>query len=201
MTARFTLENRTNKYGECPIRLSWSFGGQRFQTTLGISVKKTDWDEKNKLVKSNTQNHNGQSADDINFFIKRIGLVVAGIEEHYVRNEKALNKDMIKPAIREALSLDFARPEDIIERHIEGWKSVTEKETEYYRGPDMRYYKLICDANGWYNTEKFNILQQLFGKRERIIVPEYYFRLFKHSDRSYKTIEFEKVDYKEVFGV
>ena len=56
MSVRFTLEKRTNKLGECPIRLSWSFGGQRYQTTIGFSVMKTYWDEKNCLVKPEFHN-------------------------------------------------------------------------------------------------------------------------------------------------
>ena len=89
MSVRFTLEKRTNKFGECPIRLSWSFGGRRYQTTIGYSIMETDWDEKNSLVKPEMKNQSGQSADDINFYIKRIGLVVASIEQHFIGKEKA----------------------------------------------------------------------------------------------------------------
>lgn len=202
MPARFTLENRTNKYGESPIRLSWSFGGQRFQTTLGISVKKTDWDVENKLVKPNTQNHNGQSADDINFFIKRINLVVAGIEQHYVGNEKALTKDMIKRAISEALSKDIARPEDILERCVNGIISVAEPETRYYRDLANRYYRFLCDAKNKYNkSEDFYILQELFGRRERVAVPTSRFKSIREKGEMYETLYYTEVSRKEVFGM
>ena len=104
MSVRFTLEKRTNKFGECPIRLSWSFGGRRYQTTMGYSVMETDWDEKNNQVKPETKNQNEQSADDINFYIKRIGLVVASIEQHFVGKEKALDTDTMKHAISDAFT-------------------------------------------------------------------------------------------------
>ena len=202
MPARFTLENRTNKYGECPIRLSWSFGGQRFQTTLGISVKKTDWDEENKLVKPNTQNHNGQSADDINFFIKRISLVVAGIEQHYAGNGKALTKDMIKRAISEALSLDYARPEDVIERCTEGWGAVAdEKNAEYYKDLAGRYYKFLCKARHILPAGgSFYILLELFGRGERIAVPIDRFNPQKENGSRTTLPSFQVVSSKEVFG-
>ena len=50
MSVRFTLEKRTNVYGESPIRLSWSFGGRRYQSTLGFSIHKANWDDVKKLV-------------------------------------------------------------------------------------------------------------------------------------------------------
>ena len=87
MSVRFTLEKRTNKYGESPIRLSWSFSGQRYQTTLGYSIKKADWDEMRRLEKNGTHNYSGQKADDINYYIKRISLVVTGIEQQCIRNK------------------------------------------------------------------------------------------------------------------
>ena len=98
MPVRFTLEKRTNKYGECPIRLSWSFGGQRYQTTIGFSVMKTYWDEKKCLVKPEFHNRKRQTANDINFYIKRIDQVVTGIEQHLAGNEKALTKTKMKNA-------------------------------------------------------------------------------------------------------
>ena len=200
MSVRFTLEKRTNKFGECPIRLSWSFGGHRYQTTIGYSINEADWDEKNSLVKPKMKNQNGQSADDINFYIKRIGLVVTSIEQHFVGKEKALDTDTMKHAISDALSKDIARPEDILERCLEGWESLPEIETGYYIGPDKEYYKLICDTKGWYNTERFYVLQQLFGRRDRMIVPEYYFRPFRHPGSKFSSIEFKKVSFEEVYG-
>lgn len=200
MSVRFTLEKRTNKFGECPIRLSWSFGGRRYQTTIGYSVMETDWDEKNNQVKPETKTQNGQSADDINFYIKRIGLVVTNLEQHFVGKEKTLTKDMMKYAISDALSKDIARPEDILERCLEGWESLPEIETGYYKGPHGEYYKLICDTKGWYNTDRYYVLQQLFGRRDRNIVPEFYFRPFRESGNMYPTTKYEKVSFEEVYG-
>lgn len=200
MSVRFTLEKRTNKFGECPIRLSWSFGGRRYQTTIGYSVMETDWDEKKNQVKPETKTQNGQSADDINFYIKRIGLVVTNIEQHFVGKEKALDTDTMKHAISDALSKDIARPEDILERCLEGWESLPEIETSYYKGPHGEYYKLICDTKGWYNTDRYYVLQQLFGRRDRNIVPEFYFRPFRHPGSKFSSIEFQKVSFEEVYG-
>ena len=200
MSVRFTLEKRTNKFGECPIRLSWSFGGHRYQTTIGHSIIKTVWDEKNSLVKPEMKNQNGQSADDINFYIKRIGHVVTSIEQHFVGKEMALDKDTMKKAIREALSKEIARPEDILERCLEGWESLPELEMLYYRDEAGRYYKRICDAKNRYNSDRYYILQELFGRRDRNIVPESDFKPFREPGHMYPTTKYQKVSFEEVFG-
>ena len=198
MSVRFTLEKRTNKYGESPIRLSWSFGGQRYQTTLGYSIKKADWDEMRRLVKSGTHNYSGQKTDDINFYIKRISLVVTGIEQQCNRNRTALSRDMMKQAISDVLYNDIARPEDIMERCIDGIVSIAKPETLYYRDLQNRYYRSLCDAN--YNNIKFKILQQLFGRGERIAVPSTDFKPRKIEGIKSHVLFFKEVSYEEVFG-
>ena len=198
MSVRFTLENRTNVYGESPIRLSWSFGGTRYQSTLGFSIHKANWDEVKKLVTAGTHNFKGQKAEDINFIIKRIGLVVTGIEQHFNGKEKALTKDMMKKAIIDVLSNDFARPEDIIERCIEGTVSIPKPETRYYRDLQNRYYRLMCDAK--YNHISFYILQQLFGRGERIAVPSTDFKPRKIEGIKFHVLFYKEVSYEEVFG-
>ena len=201
MSVRFTLEKRTNKFGECPIRLSWSFGGLRYQTTLGYSIKKANWDETRRLVKAGTHNYKGQTADDINFYIKRISLVIMGIERHYDGNEKALTKGRMKQAVSDVLSNAIARTEDIIERCIEGIEPTDEPETVYYRDRQYKYYKFLCDAK--YTHITFNILQQLFGKGERIAVPSTSCRSMKDvkDEKKSKTdYDYVEIPYEKVFG-
>lgn len=199
MPVRFTLEKRTNVYGESPIRLSWSFGGRRYQSTLGFSINKANWDDVKKLVKSGTHNIKGQKAEDINFIIKRISLVVTGIEQHFDGNEKALTKEMMKKAVCDVQSNDFARIEDIIERCIESTVSIPKPETRYYRDLQHRYYRLLCDAE--YNHLSFNILQQLFGKGERIAVPSTEFKSRKIEGIKSHVLFYKEVSYEEVFGM
>lgn len=198
MSVSFTLEKRTNKFGECPIRISWSFMGERLQSTLGVSIKKEDWDEKSKLVKANAHNHNGQNADEINFLIKRISVDVMDIELACIENGYILGKDMMKQAISDAISNDIARPDDIVERCINGSTSMSEPAPKYYCC-EGRYYQFICDAVHIYpNGGSFKILQELFGSRRRIAVPSNRFR--KINDGISSSTPFEKVDKKEVFG-
>ena len=203
MSVRFTLEKRTNKFGECPIRLSWSFGGQRYQTTMGFSVKKADWDEVKRQAKGQTHNYNGQTSDDINFYIKRIGLVVTGIEQCFVGKEKALTKEMMRHAISDALDDSIARSEDIIERCIEGIVSLPTPKTRYYRDLNGKYYRFLCDAKHKYiqgSDSHYYILQQLFDRCERIAVPSTRFQPVREKGSRYPILYYTEVSYEEVYG-
>ena len=201
MSVSFTLEKRTNKFGECPIRISWSFMGERVQSTLGVSIKKEDWNEKSRLVKADAHNHNGQSADEINFLIKRISTVVMDVELACIENQYILGKDMMKQAISDALSKDIARPEDILERCLQGLKSLPEIKTRYYKDLAGRYYKFLCEARNFYiSVDKFYILQELFGRGERVAVPTDKFKPQKERGSMYPITSFKEVSSEEVFG-
>ena len=204
MSVRFTLEKRTNVYGESPIRLSWSFGGQRYQTTIGFSVMKTYWDEKNCLVKPESHNQKRQTADDINFYIKRIGQVVTGIEQHLAGNEKALKKTIMKNAISDACGLDVALPKDIVECYLNGLSKTTSNPYSlyYHDNHSDKNYRYICDAKHLFPAGgKFKILQELFGRGECIAVPVSEFESKKVEGAMYPTIHFETPKYEEVFGM
>ncbi len=201
MSVRFTLEKRTNAFGECPIRVSWSFGGQRYQTTMGFSIKEVDWDEVKRQAKGQTNNHKGQSSDNINYYIKRVGLVVAGLERHYVGNEKALTAEMMKHAVSDALSDNIARPEDIIERCIGGIVSLPILKTRYYKDQMGKYYQFLCDAkHKFVQSDSFYILQQLFGRCERIAVPSTQFQPVREKGSRYSILYYKEVSYEEAFG-
>ncbi len=201
MSVSFTLDKRTNSHDECPIRLSWSFMGERLQSTLGVSIKKEDWDEKSKLVKADAHNHNRQKADDINFLIKRISTVVMDLELTCIESQYILVKDMMKQAISDTLANDIARPEDIVERCINGIVSTPEPTTRYYRDLSGRYYQFICDARNFYIPgDKYYILQELFGAHERVAVPISKFKPEREKGSMYPIIKFKEVSKEEAFG-
>ena len=201
MSVSFTLEKRTNLHDESPIRISWSFMGERVQSTLGVSIKKEDWNEKSRLVKADAHNHNGQNADEINFLIKRISTVVMDVELACIENQYILGKDMMKQAISDALANDIARPEDIVERCINGIVSTPKPTTRYYRDLSGRYYQFLCDARNFYIPgDKYYILQELFGRGERVAVPTDKFKPQKERGSMYPITSFKEVSSEEVFG-
>lgn len=201
MSVSFTLEKRTNKFGECPIRISWSFMGERLQSTLGVSIKKEDWNEKSRLVKADAHNHNGKTADEINALIKRISVDVMDIELACIENGYILGKDMMKQAINDALASDIARPEDIVERCINGIVSTPKPMTRYYRDLSGRYYQFLCDARNFYIPgDKYYILQELFGAHERVAVPISKFKPEREKGSMYSITKFKEVSKEEVYG-
>ena len=201
MSVSFTLEKRTNLHDKSPIRISWSFMGERVQSTLGVSIKKEDWNEKSRLVKADAHNHNGQNADEINFLIKRISMVVMDVELACIENQYILGKDMMKQAITDALANDIARPEDIVERCINGIVSTPEPTTRYYRDLSGRYYQFLCDARNFYIPgDKYYILQELFGAHERVAVPISKFKQEREKGSMYPITKFTEVSKKEAFG-
>ena len=201
MSVSFTLEKRTNLHNESPIRLSWSFMGERVQSTLGVSIKKEDWNEDRRLVKDNANNHSGQSADEINFLIKRVSTVVTGIEQDCVGSENIPSKDMMKQVISDALANDIARPEDIVERCMNGIVSTPEPTTRYYCDLSGRYYQFLCDAKNFYTWgDNYNILQELFGRRERVAVPLSEFKPRREKGCMYPITTFKEVSKEEAFG-
>ena len=201
MSVSFTLEKRTNLHDESPIRISWSFMGERVQSTLGVSIKKEDWNEKSRLVTADAHNHNGQNADEINFLIKRISTVVMDVELACIENQYILGKDMMKQAISDALANDIARPEDIVERCINGIVSTPEPTTRYYRDLSGRYYQFLCDARNFYIPgDKYYILQELFGAHERVAVPISKFKPEREKGCMYPITKFKEVSKEEAFG-
>ena len=201
MSVSFTLEKRTNLHDESPIRLSWSFMGERVQSTLGVSIKKEDWNEKSRLVKADAHNHNGQNADEINFLIKRISTVVMDVELACIESQYILGKDMMKQVISDALANDIARPEDIVERCMNGIVSTPEPTTRYYKDLSGRYYQFLCDAKNYYAShDKYFILQELFGAHERVAVPISKFKPEREKGSMYPITKFKEVSKEEAFG-
>ena len=78
MAVSFSIEKRTNKQGEAPVRCSISIQGHRLQTTTRISVNPEFWDSETQRVISSTSagkivmNSKQMSAKQMNAELKRI---------------------------------------------------------------------------------------------------------------------------------
>ena len=57
MPLKFYLDKRKNKHGEAPVRVVWSFNGDRYQTTMGFSVPPEAWDDEAKRITAAEYNH------------------------------------------------------------------------------------------------------------------------------------------------
>jgi integrase len=70
MAVSFYLDNRPNKNGDHPIRVSISINGNRYVTSTGFSVNAEKWN--NGKVKNGTTNAKGETAKTINARLKEI---------------------------------------------------------------------------------------------------------------------------------
>ena len=171
MAASFTLEKRTNRFGENPIRISWAFGDFRYQTTLGFCIKPENWDKIKKEVKLGTHNLNGVTAEEINHYIKRIKSVVSGIERYYRARKGFFMDCWMKEAIKDAKSSNYHSPSDIIEKWTSNAASNDDIRMRYYKSVYGEYYRFISNAYDIYTNAEYNILQELNGKNRRLIIP------------------------------
>lgn len=96
MPVRFYLDRRHNRYGEDPIRVVWSFNGDRYQTTIGASVPPEAWDGHTSRVTQAAYNHKNTASVIINDFIQSIEKAV-NCMENFARTQNAfLTKTIVK---------------------------------------------------------------------------------------------------------
>lgn len=96
MPVRFYLDRRHNRYGEDPIRVVWSFNGDRYQTTIGASVPPEAWDGHTSRVTQAAYNHKNTASVIINDFILSIEKAV-NCMENFARTQNAfLTKTIVK---------------------------------------------------------------------------------------------------------
>ncbi len=199
MAASFNLEKRTNRFGECPIRVSWSFGDFRYQTTLGFCIKADNWDQMRKEVKAGTHNSDFVSAEDINHYIKRIKSVVQGIEAYYKARKSFFLDCWMKEVMKDVKSSDFHSSIDIIEKWTSNAASTTDSRKRFYRKSSGEYYIYVCNAFDQYSGDESYILQEMFGSTKKIIVPVREFQKVKdHS--MWASAKFEEVSEDEALG-
>ncbi len=199
MAVSFNLENRTNRDGECPIRVSWSFGKSRYQTTLGFSIKAENWDTENKEVKADARNSDDVNADDINHYIRRIRTVVHRIEGYYKARKRPFTVKHMRDVINDVKSSRFHSDSELFESYTSNMASTDDERIRYYRSYVGEYYIYVCNAFDRYIGEEFYILQEMFGSTKKIIVPVREFQKVKDHSR-WASAKFEEVSEDEALG-
>ena len=104
MPVRFYLEKRLNKCGEAPIRIVWSFGGDRFQSTLGFSIPPAAWDAEQGSVTPAQYNHKMTPTSAINGYLDAVRRAVNRVENHAAISGAALTKGIVKRVMEDVLS-------------------------------------------------------------------------------------------------
>ena len=99
MPLKFYLDNRPNKAGEHPIRLSVCIRQTRYITSIGIAVNPQVWIEAGE-VKSRYCNSKGIKSPLINL---RLSKIKSQINEYELKQKTRPTKDEIKEVVREAI--------------------------------------------------------------------------------------------------
>ena len=163
MPLKFYLDKRKNKHGEAPIRVVWSFNGDRYQTTMGFSIPPKSWDNQECRVTPAAYNHKNTPSTTINAFIIAMEKAVNRME-NYARTQNAtLTKPLVKQVVADVIAAGGEYP---VEREKAWKKTLTERRLtkdryfQHFRGGK---YKLLGFGKDSETLEEVVIYQALYG--------------------------------------
>lgn len=171
MPVRFYLDKRKNRYGEAPIRVVWSFNGDRYQTTMGFSIPPQAWDEQECHVTPAAYNHKNTASSTINAFIIAMEKAVNRIENY----ARTLNASLTKPIVQKVVADVLASGGDFPYEKEKAWRSMlnerrlsTDRYFQHFRGGK---YKLIGFGKDSETLEDVVIYQALYGANQIWVRP------------------------------
>lgn len=163
MPLKFYLDKRKNKHGEAPIRVVWSFNGDRYQTTMGFSILPQSWDNQECRVTPAAYNHKNTPSTTINAFIIAMEKAVNRME-NYARTQNAtLTKPLVQQVVADVIAAGGEYP---VEREKAWKKALTERRLtkeryfQHFRGGK---YKLLGFGKDSETLEEVVIYQALYG--------------------------------------
>ena len=171
MPVRFYLDRRHNRYGEAPIRVVWSFNGDRYQTTIGASVPPEAWDGHTSRVTQAAYNHKNTASVIINDFIQSIEKAV-NCMENFARTQNAfLTKTIVKKVVADILATGGRYP---LELGITWKKMLSERNLTKYR--NFKHfrggkYRLIGFGKDSETLEEVVVYQALYGNNQIWVCP------------------------------
>ena len=163
MPLKLYLDKRQNKYGEAPIRVVWSFNGDRYQTTMGFSIPPAAWDSRECRVTPAAYNHKNTASTAINAFIDSMKRAVNRLE-NYARTQNAtLTKPLVKQVVADVMASGGEYPYDkekawkktLVERRL-----TKDRYFEHFKGGK---YKLVGFGKDSETLEDVVIYQALYG--------------------------------------
>ena len=171
MPLKLYLDKRQNKHGEAPIRVVWSFNGDRYQTTMGYSVPPASWDDANKRVTPAEYNHRKTASSAINGFIEAMERAVLRVENYARVQNATLTKSLVKKVIADVLAAGGAYPspkESLWKKMLDERRLNTDRYFEHFKG---RKYKLIAFGKDSETEEDVVIYQALYGDNQIWVRP------------------------------
>ena len=172
MPLKFYLDKRQNKHGEAPIRVVWSFNGDRYQTTMGFSIPPRAWDDVAKRVTPAEYNHKNTASSTINAFIEATEKAVNRLENYARVQNATLTKPIVKKVIEDVLSAGGEYPatqEPIWKRMLKERGLTKARYFEHFKGGK---YKLIGFGKDSETLEDVVIYQALYGTNQIWVRPQ-----------------------------
>ena len=172
MPLKFYLDKRKNKHGESPVRVVWSFNGDRYQTTMGFSIPPNAWDDKEKRVTAAEYNHKKTPITLMNGFIQSVEKAVNHVESYALMQNAILTKDFVTRVIKDVLDAGGEYPlakETLWYSVLKERRRNTDRYFQHFRGGK---YKLIGYGKDSETLEDVVIYQALYGANQIWVRPK-----------------------------
>ena len=172
MPVRFYLDKRQNRYGENPIRIVWSFNGDRYQTTMGFSIPPESWSEPDCRVTPAAYNHKNTASTTINAFISSMEKAVNRMENFARVQNATLTKPIVQKIVADVLGAGGEFP---FEKE-KSWKLMLQErgrsKDRYFEHFKGGKYKLIGFGKDSETLEDVVIYQALYGANQIWVRPQ-----------------------------
>ena len=171
MPIKFYLEKLLNKHDEAPIRVAWSFNGDRFQTTMGYSIPPKAWDAENCRVTPEAYNHRKTPTTTINNYIAALERAANRMENEAQAINATLTKPLVKKIVEDVMKAGGEYP---VKNEAE-WKRMLKQRSlthdryfEHFKGGKYKLHGFGKDSK---TLESVVIYQALYGLHELWVRP------------------------------
>ena len=172
MSLKLYLDKRQNKHGEAPIRVVWSFNGDRYQTTMGFSIPPKAWDGQECRVTHAAYNHKNTASTTINAFLDSMERAGNRLE-NYARTQNAtLTKPLVKQVVADVIAAGGEYP---FEKEKAWKKALSERrltKNRYFQHFRGGKYKLIGFGKDSETLEDVVVYQALYGAGQIWVRPQ-----------------------------
>lgn len=112
MATNFYIDNRTDKKGDAPIRVSISIKGVRYLTSTGYKIAPAKWDPDKQQARRGTSNAGGMTWAVINAALARISEHFTTLENEYILSNAQPDIDALKSEYARVFGRKRSTPSD-----------------------------------------------------------------------------------------
>lgn len=163
MPIKFYLEKRLNKHDEAPIRVAWSFNGDRFQSTVGFSIPPKAWNGEEQRVSPVEHNHKNTPSSAINAYLESLEKAANRIENEARVQNTTLTKLLVKKVFDDVMGAGGEFPY----KQERDWKKMLKErghnKKRYFEHFKGGKYKLLGFGKDSETLEEVVVYQALYG--------------------------------------